>query len=139
MASKYEALKQRMASWREKGQEQLGHVLQTAEIGDQDGNRDVMGMPASLAAAVVGHGLGFMGVFGKHSEHAHNLADGALAEYAVVQGMRLGASKSSEFSGQRRIAGRRSVAGLPGNQNPFAQRNNMGNFTRAANPFVRAA
>lgn len=155
MASKYEALRQRMASWREKGQEQLGHVLQSAEIGatafgfafirgkmgDADGNLDVVGMPASLAAAIAGHGLGFMGVFGKHSEHAHNLADGALAEYAVVQGMRLGASKSADFSGQRRIAGRRSVAGLNGNQNPFAQRNNMGNFTRAnvSNPFVARA
>jgi len=154
MASKYEALKSRMAAWREKGQEQLGHVLQTAEIGavsfgfgfargkmgDQDGNLDVAGMPASLAAAVLGHGLGFMGVFGKHDEHAHNLADGALAEYAAVAGMRMGAARSTDFQGQKRIAGRRTVAGLPG-QNPFSQqRSGMGNFTRnVSNPFVRAA
>lgn len=153
MASKYEALKQRMASWREKGQEQLGHVLQSAEIGatafgfgfargkmgDQDGNLDVAGMPVSLTAAVVGHGLGFMGVFGKHSEHAHNLADGALAEYSAVAGMRMGAARSTDFQGQKRIAGRRSVAGLPQGQNPFAQRQGASSFSRnVANPFVRA-
>lgn len=153
MASKYEALKSRMAAWREKGQEQLGHVLQSAEIGatafgfgfargkmgDADGNLDIAGMPASLAAAVVGHGLGFMGVFGKHDEHAHNLADGALAEYSAVAGMRMGAARSTDFQGQKRIAGRRSVAGLPQGQNPFQQRAGMGNFTRnVANPFARA-
>lgn len=153
MTSKYEALKQRMANWREKGQEQLGHVLQSVEIGgttfgfafmrgkmgDADGNLDVAGVPASLGAAVALHGLSFMGVFGKHSEHGHNIADGALAEYAAVQGMRMGAARSTDFAGQKRIAGRRSVAGLPQGQNPFAQYNRASAFTRqVANPFVRA-
>jgi hypothetical protein len=150
--SKYEKLRERMARWKEQGQEQLGHVLQTAEVGavafgfgfmrgkmgDENGNLDVAGIPASLGSAVVLHGLGFMGVFGKHGEHAHNLGDGALAEYAVVHGMRMGAARS-DFAGSRRIAGRPRVAGSLGN-NPFAGRNPFG-FTcaTAANPFVRTA
>jgi hypothetical protein len=155
MTTKYEALKQRMASWKEKGQEQLGHVLQTAEVGltsfgfgfmrgkmgDENGDLDVVGVPASLGTAVVMHGLGFMGVFGKHSEHAHNIGDGALAEYAAVQGMRLGAARS-DFAGSRRIAGqRRRVAGLPGS-NPFGTRaGTFAGFARSGvqNPFVRSA
>lgn len=154
--SKYEKLKARMASWKEKGQETLGNVLQTVEVGgtafafgfmrgkmgDQNGDLDVVGVPASLGSAVALHGLGFLGVFGKHSEHAHNLGDGALAEYAAVQGMKLGASKSTDFAGQKRIAGqRRTVSGLPGNTaNPFSQRGSFGGFARnsVANPFVRA-
>lgn len=154
MASKFEALKARFANMREKGQEQLGHVLQTAEIGaasfgfafargkmgDENGDLDVAGIPVSLGAAVALHGLGFMGVFGKHDEHAHNLGDGALAEYATVQGLRMGAARSTNFAGQRRIAGRRSVAGLPAGQNPFAQYNRAGGFARnIANPYVSRA
>lgn len=154
MTTKYEALKARIASWKEKGQEQMGHALQAVEVGatafgfgflrgkmgDANGDLDIAGIPASLGTAIGMHALGFMGVFGKHSEHAHNVADGALAEYAAVQGMRMGAARSTDFNGQKRIAGRRHVSGLPGGQNPFAQRNNMGGFTRSvANPFVRAA
>jgi len=153
MATKYEALKAKMANWREKGQEQLGHALQAVEVGgtafafgfargkmaDADGNLDVAGIPASLGAAIGMHALGFMGVFGKHDEHAHNIADGALAEYAAVQGMRMGVARS-DSPGNKRIAGRRSVAGLPQGQNPFAQQNRAGAFSRqVANPFVRAA
>jgi hypothetical protein len=147
MASKYEALKARWASWKEKGQEQLGHVLQTAEVGatafgfgfargkmgDAEGNLDIAGMPTSLVAAVGMHGLGFMGVFGKHSEHAHNIGDGALAEYAAVQGMRMGAARSDSFAGQRRIAGRPRVSGsLPGARGFGFARSNV------QNPYVRA-
>ncbi len=148
MASKYEALKARIASWKEKGQEQMGHALQAVEVGatafgfgflrgkmsDANGDLDVAGIPASLGTSIALHGLGFMNVFGKHSEHAHNIADGALAEYAAVQGMRMGAARSDN-PGTKRIAGRRTVAGLGANQNPFAQNNRMGSFTRA----VRAA
>lgn len=149
MASKYEALKARWNSWKEKGQEQLGHVLQTAEVGatafgfgfargkmgDAEGNLDIAGMPASLVAAVGMHGLGFMGVFGKHSEHAHNIGDGALAEYAAVQGMRMGAARS-EHAGTRRIAGRSAPRNLGG----ASRQNGFAGFARSTvqNPYVRA-
>ncbi len=152
MATKYEALKARIASWKEKGQEQMGHMLQAVEIGatafgfgfmrgkmgDENGELDVAGIPASLGSAIALHVLGFAGVFGKHGEHAHNIGDGALAEYAAVQGMRMGAARS-DFSGKR-IAGRRNRVAGALNQNPFAQQNNFGGFARnTANPFVRAA
>lgn len=151
MTTKYEALKNRIASWKEKGAEQAGHAFQAVEVGatafgfgflrgkmgDANGDLDVVGVPASLGTSIVLHGLGFMGVFGKHSEHVHNVADGALAEYAAVQGMRMGA-QSSANPGTKRIAGHR-VAGLPG-MNPFQQRASAG-FSRGgvANPFVRVA
>jgi hypothetical protein len=145
----YEKLKARVASMKEKGQEALGHVLQTVEVGgtafafgfmrgkmgDQNGDLDVVGVPASLGTGAAMHVLGFLGIFGKHSEHAHNIGDGALAEYGAVAGMRLGAEKS-DFAGQRRIAGRRGVAGSlnGGGMNPFQQRNPFGNFVRAQPP-----
>lgn len=158
MASKYEALKARMASWKEKGQETLGSVLQTVEVGgaafafgfmrgkmgDANGDLDVVGVPASLGSGIAFHALGFLGVFGKHSDHAHNLGDGAIAEYAAVQGMRMGAARS-DFAGQRRIAGQRAAGRLPvggQTQNPFGARTGaFGGFNRqaAANPFVRTA
>lgn len=146
MTTKYEALKARWANMKEKGAEQLGYALGAAEVaatafgfgfmrgkmGDADGNLDVMGMPASLVAGVAMHGLGFMGVFGKHQEHAHNLANGALAEYCVVQGARMGAARS-DFNGQRRIAGRSGAR-------PGLNQGRVG-FTRAniQNPFAARA
>lgn len=153
--SKYEKLKARVANMKEKGQEALGSVLQSAEVGgsafafgymrgrmgDDNGEFDVVGIPASLGAAVAFHGMGFLGLFGKHSEHAHNLGDGALAEYAAVAGMRMGNAKSSN-PGVKRIAGtsggrRPAIAG----SNPFAQNNGFSGFARGniQNPFVRAA
>lgn len=149
MASKFEAFKARIAKMRERGEEQLGHALQAVEVtgtafgfgfmrgkmGDENGDLDIMGIPASMGAFVVGHALGFLGVFGKHDEHAHNIADGAGAEYAAVAGMRMGAARS-DFS-SKRIAGRRRVAGSL----PQGQTRGFGGFNRSAvaNPFVRAA
>lgn len=159
MASKYEALKTKLANWKEKGQETLGSVLQTVEVGgtafafgfmrgkmgDTNGDLDVVGVPASLGTGILMHGLGFMGVFGKHSEHAHNVGDGAIAEYAAVQGMRMGRARSDVAPGTKTIAGQRAAGRLPvGGQthNPFGARTgSFGGFNRnaVANPFVRAA
>jgi hypothetical protein len=149
-SSKLEAFKARLATMREKGQEQIGHAFQAVEVagtafafgfargkmGDENGDLDVLGIPASGAAFLGLHALGFLGVFGKHAEHVHNVADGAGAEYAAVAGMRMGAARS-DFSGQRRIAGsRRRVAGSL----PMGQRSSFGGFARnaVANPYVRA-
>lgn len=154
MTSKYERLKARVETLKEKGQEALGSVLQSAEVGgaafafgfmrgkmaDTDGNLDVVGIPASLGASIALHGLGFLGVFGKHSEHAHNLGDGALAEYAAVAGMRMG-NERSDNPGTKRIAGMNGRRPAIGGSNPFAQRNGFGGFARSnvQNPFARAA
>lgn len=155
MASKYERLKARVETLKEKGQEALGSVLQTAEVGgtafafgfmrgkmaDQDGNLDVVGIPASLGSSIGLHALGFLGVFGKHSEHAHNLGDGALAEYATVAGMRMGTRNEDGSRGTPRIAGRNNRRPAIGGSNPFAQKNGFGGFARssAQNPWVRAS
>lgn len=110
----------RLGKMREKSEEMLGQVLQTTEVvgtgflfsylrgrmGDAEGELDVAGVPVSLGSGLAFHVLGFTGVFGKYAEHAHNLGDGALVEYAVVQGMRLGAEGGSH-AGTRRIAATR--------------------------------
>lgn len=152
--SKYEKLKARVASLKEKSTEALGQVLQTVEVGgsafafgfmrgkmgDDNGELDVVGIPASLGAGVLLHGMGFLGLFGKHSEHAHNLGDGAIAEYGAIAGMRMGNARSAN-PGVKRIAGtsggrRPAISG----SNPFAQRNGFSGFARGnvQNPFVRA-
>lgn len=154
MTSKYERLKARVETLKEKGQEAIGSVLQTAEVAgtafafgfmrgkmaDVEGNLDVVGIPASLGASIALHGLGFLGVFGKHSEHAHNLGDGAIAEYAAVAGMRMGNARSDNPS-TKRIAGQSGRRPAVGGANPFANKSGFGGFARqnVQNPFARAA
>ena len=56
-----------------------------------DGEFAVMGVPPDLLAGVALHGLGFLGAFGKkYSEHAHNLANGALASFLSTKGVQFG-------------------------------------------------
>ncbi len=111
IAHKFQAMKNRVDGIKEKAEETMGQVLQTAEIaagaggfaylnarmGDiKNGNPtpelSVMGLPADLGTAVALHGLAFSGSLGKHKEHAHNLGDGALASYITRVGLRLGAT-----------------------------------------------
>lgn len=105
----------RLSRMREKSEEMLGQVLQTSEVvgtgfmfaflrgrmGDAEGELNLAGVPVSLGAGIGFHLLGFTGVFGKYAEHAHNLGDGALTEYGVVQGMRLGAQSGASIQGRR--------------------------------------
>ena len=55
-----------------------------------DGEFAIVGVPPDLLAGVVLHGLGFLGTFDKYSEHAHNLANGALASYLTTKGVQFG-------------------------------------------------
>lgn len=112
IAHKYNALKTKIETVKEKAEETMGQVLQTAEIaaaaggfayanaryGSMVGTNptpeiDVMGVPADVGAAVALHGMAFAGAAGKYKEHCHNLADGALASYLVRVGLRLGNAK----------------------------------------------
>ena len=47
-------------------------------------------LSANLLAGLGLHALGLFGVFGRHSDHAHNLADGVLSVYAATLGAGVG-------------------------------------------------
>jgi hypothetical protein len=53
-------------------------------------HHEVAGAPTDLVSAVVLHGLAFVGLLGKYSEHAHNVGTGALAAYLARLGTQLG-------------------------------------------------
>ena len=114
IAHKFHAMKARVDGIKEKAEETMGQVLQTAEIAAAAGGFayangrfgnmvkghatpeiTVIGVPADVGAAVVLHGMGFAGALGKYKEHAHNLGDGALASFLVRTGLTMGAAKRS--------------------------------------------
>lgn len=107
-----ESAKNRLRRGKEKAEEMAGQVLQTVEVagsafalgyargrlsGD-DGEWKMAGVDPELLAGVAFHGLGFLGLFGKYSEHVHNVGDGSLAAYAALKGIDLGASKNKTSS-----------------------------------------
>lgn len=99
MANKYVHLKERAEKAREKGQEVMGHVKQSAEVvggaglvGYLDGRNpnstkgpyhEMAGVPTGLLGGFVLHAAAFFGGFGKYDEDAHNLGDGMLAATVV--------------------------------------------------------
>lgn len=99
MRDKAERMIARAKAISEKSEEAVGQVIQSTEIvgaafaagavKGRFGNVEVMGVPADLGVAVLGHGLAFMGG-GKYKEHLHNLADGVLASYMTTLGAGIG-------------------------------------------------
>jgi hypothetical protein len=105
----------KLASIQKAGEKTIGTAVATAEIGGtafllsfmrgRNGEIDketgyleltVGGIPVSLVVGLGGHVAGFAGVGGKFGDHLHNIASGALAEYAAVQGLRLGQKNANE-------------------------------------------
>lgn len=66
------------------------------------------------------HALGFAGLLNPYQEHAHNVADGALAAYMTRLGLELGQRSrgTATTSGRRLVGGR--VLQFPGGMNPQA-------------------
>ena len=101
LAQKVDKLAQRAKGLAVKGEEAMGHMVQSMEVGvsalgfgwaeGRYGSIELLGIPANLGASVVMHGLGYFGMAGKHSEHLHNLGDGALASYLHTMGVGIGA------------------------------------------------
>ena len=50
------------------------------------------GVPLDVVVGILGNVVGFSGYLGKHSEHAHNLANGFLAAYLIRLMMMWGAN-----------------------------------------------
>jgi len=85
---------------REAVAEQVGHVVRTAEVtgvafafgvaNGYTGGVEVLGIPVDLGSGVAGHLAAFL-VGGDLSLHLHAMADGAIASYATVAGVGVGA------------------------------------------------
>jgi len=99
-----ERAKARVAKMQAKAAETMGIALGAMEVSgtafgfgyargrfaDEQGAFEIMGIPPDLLAGVALHGLGFLGGFGRYSEHAHHMANGALASYLTTQGVKFG-------------------------------------------------
>lgn len=95
---------QRMQKVRERAAEQMGHVVQTLEIGAssfafgfirgayaQPGQDvSIMGIPVDLAGGIAGHAIALFGGLGRYADDTHNLADGGIASYTTTLGMKFG-------------------------------------------------
>lgn len=112
----YERTKARMASMKAKAEEALGEAVATVEtVGagflgaygrgrfGEGGRWEVAGVEATLAAGVILHATGFLGLFGRYDEHAHNIGNGLLTEYAVTKGYELGVEAKQGTSGIREL------------------------------------
>lgn len=107
-----ERAKARAAGMEKKSEATMNLALNAVEIGatsfgfgymrgryaDASGKWEVFGVPPDLLAAVVLHGLAFMGSFEKYAPHAHNVANGALASYLNVMGTGMGAAHKQSAS-----------------------------------------
>ncbi len=73
----------------------------------------VMGVEPDLLAGVALHAVGFLGGFGKYSEDAHNVANGALSSYAVTKGVEIGVDARAESEGTAGVGAIRQMSGAP--------------------------
>lgn len=129
---------------RGKGESLLGETLKSAEtVGGafgmayangrfaspgKDHHEVVKDVPTDLAVGLGLLGLSLAGMFGEYSEHADNLANGALAAYAVRTGTKLGAEARLKDSSAPAVKGefypaypRESVAGFAGTAPAWAR------------------
>lgn len=106
LAHKYLRMKDHAAKVREKTEEAIGKTVEAAEVTGSafafgflngyspaqglDHHELAKGVPTDLAVGFVLHLLGFFGAAGKHSDHAHALANGGLASWGVRAGQKMG-------------------------------------------------
>lgn len=126
LAHKYNLAEGKIAKIKEKTEETMGAVLQTAEVlgagsalsyangryGEPEAG-DLLPvwmvpktkLPVSLAAGAALHLAAFAGLAGKYGEHAHNLGDGALLSYLAPKAMSMGAKAKALAPAAKTTAG----------------------------------
>ncbi len=110
-----EKAKERMTAMRARGEEALGQGLAAVEVftgaaaggfvderfGEDQGDgikvHKTQGVPTNLLIGAGGKVAAFMGVFGKHAGHGHEIANGFLAAYGTNVG-RAVAKKTHEHA-----------------------------------------
>jgi len=114
----------RAASIRERAETVVGEVVEAVEVsagafgaglvrGRWGAVEFLGGIPVDLGAGLLLHGIGFLGVAGKHAEHAHNFGNGCLASYAATQGAALGVRMLQQAPAPQQLAAPRT-SGLIG-------------------------
>ncbi len=107
--NKVERAQLTMAKIREKAESAIATGIQIAEVSGtsfafgyangrwgENGELAFGGVPVDLGAAVVLHGVAFLGGLGKYAEHGHNLGTGALAACGYRTGAQIGAAAASK-------------------------------------------
>jgi hypothetical protein len=141
--SKATSLMSRFARVKEAAEKATETVIQTAEVagcafglaylrgrypskitkadGTVEQTKDLLvaGIPVSLLVGIGGHVAGFAGLMGKYDEHAHNIASGALAEYAAQKAAEIGQKHKEDADKPKDSFGEPVVQGSfgPGNFN----------------------
>lgn len=97
------SLKSQLSRIKAKGTEQVERAVGFVEMSTSAfgfglvdgrwGGVELLGMPLTLLAAGVFHGIGFLGVA---SPHMHNFGNGAIANYLTVLGQGIGAKMAAE-------------------------------------------
>lgn len=97
------SLRSRLQKLQQQGTAQVEKAVQTVEfstsafgfglIDGRWGGVELLGMPLTLLATGVFHGIGFLGVA---SPHMHAFGNGALANYLTVLGQGIGAKMAAE-------------------------------------------
>ncbi|MDX2088357.1 MAG: hypothetical protein SFX73_10930 [Kofleriaceae bacterium] len=123
MTRQLESAKARAASLRESGEKAVERVVRTGEVvgtagmfgvlNGRTGGVQLLGVPLDLASGVALHAFGLLGGAGRHSDHVHNMADGALASFAVSLGTEVGARMRREA-----LAARTGVGTFPAQAGP---------------------
>lgn len=86
-----------------------GRFPKENEDGTVNDEFEVAGVPVNLAVGVLLHGLAFAGAIPQqYGEHAHNLGNGALADYAGQQLFRMGRDSLNE---KRKGEGKPALSG----------------------------
>lgn len=142
-----QAAQNKAKTLKEHGQALIGAVAQTGVIAGtsfgfgylagRKGDVRFMKVPVALGSAAVFHIGGFFGVFGKHSEIAHNMGDGALASYMTILGVQIGtehkaaAEKSSgaQLPAAASTSGWAAMGGFVGNAMGMGPANQAGLMT----------
>lgn len=91
----------------------------------KEGGVTFLKMPVELATAIGGHAIGFLGLFGKYSDHGHNAGDAGLGVYASTLGRGLGKNAAKK-------AGESSTSGdkEDGRRGATASRSDLRNYGR---------
>lgn len=115
----------RIEKVKKEAQVAMGHALQTVEVGgtafalayargrmgtvDEETGQielNLLGIPVGVVGGVAMHGLAFAGALGEYSEHAHNIGDGMIAEYAAITGFRIGGRHANDAHAEDPAVGR---------------------------------
>lgn len=120
------SLKNRIEKIKQSTEKTVEKIVRTGEVSGaafacgllngKTGGVEIMGVPVELGAGLALNVLSYMNAAGKASDHLGNIGDGALASYAAMEGVKVGAEwarKSNGGSGAGALPATASGGALP--------------------------